>query len=133
MKIKQVSELTSVPASAIRYYEAQGFLPCSRRNPNGYRDYSAVDVQNVKLIKFCQHLGFQLNELKALFIPEEDIDHQQMLSSLHQKQHEVAELIEQLLQKQKQLAILESTVKDYWSQGKCLPHEKIAELLQNSK
>ncbi len=89
MKIKQVSEATGVPASAIRYYESQGLLPAAKRTASGYRHYSEEDILNIRLIKFNQSIGFQLSELKILAQPKENIDHSQLLASLKAKQQDV--------------------------------------------
>ena len=129
MKIKQVSELTGVPASAIRYYESQGLLPPTKRTASGYRHYSQEDVFNIRLIKFNQNLGFQLSELKILAQPKENIDHSKLLDSLQTKQKDVAILIDELKLKQKQLNAIESIAVNYWNKGKCVPQEELENML----
>ncbi len=44
MEIRELAKRTSVPAKTIRYYEEIELLPTPKRKPNGYREYTEVDV-----------------------------------------------------------------------------------------
>ena len=64
MKIGELSRLTGVRTSRIRFYEKHGLIPIADRYANGYRDYPAIAVDRVKTILMCQGLGFSLSEIK---------------------------------------------------------------------
>ena len=66
MKIGELSERTGLPASRIRYYEANGLLPAADRAPNGYRDYDAAMVDRLRTIDLAKSLGFSLEEIGRL-------------------------------------------------------------------
>jgi DNA-binding transcriptional MerR regulator len=66
MKIGELAERTGLPASRIRYYEANGLLPAADRAPNGYRDYDAAMVERLRTIDLAKSLGFSLEEISAL-------------------------------------------------------------------
>lgn len=63
MQIKHLSERTHIPHKTIRYYESIGLLPAPRRLPNGYRDYSEIDVDRLKFIAGARRLDFSLNDI----------------------------------------------------------------------
>ncbi|MSQ31352.1 MAG: MerR family DNA-binding transcriptional regulator [Dehalococcoidia bacterium] len=44
MKVSELARRAGVAASAVRFYEADGVLPPSRRTPAGDRDYAEVDL-----------------------------------------------------------------------------------------
>jgi DNA-binding transcriptional MerR regulator len=50
---------------AIRFYEAKGLLPEVAR-VGSYRDYSAVDIDRLKLVAHCRSLGFTVEEIHAV-------------------------------------------------------------------
>ena len=66
MKIGELSARTGLPASRIRYYEANGLLPAADRAPNGYRDYDAAMVGRLRTIDLAKSLGFSLEEIARL-------------------------------------------------------------------
>jgi DNA-binding transcriptional MerR regulator len=66
MRIGQVALHADVNVQTLRYYERQGLLPTARRQPSGYRQYSADTVRLVRFIKRAQQLGFSLRDVKEL-------------------------------------------------------------------
>jgi DNA-binding transcriptional MerR regulator len=56
MHISDLAAEAGVTVKAVRYYEAQGLLK-PRREPNGYRTYSAEDVLVVREVKALLSLG----------------------------------------------------------------------------
>ncbi len=66
LTIGGVVRQTGVPAKTIRFYEAQGVLPPSRRTLAGYRVYSPVEVRRLRLVHRARLLGLSLREAKAL-------------------------------------------------------------------
>jgi MerR family transcriptional regulator, redox-sensitive transcriptional activator SoxR len=63
MKIGQLARVTSVKASAIRYYERLGLLPIPDR-ASGQRCYPRDAHNRVLLIRFASEMGFTLSEIK---------------------------------------------------------------------
>jgi MerR family redox-sensitive transcriptional activator SoxR len=64
--IGEVSRLTGVRPSALRYYEEAGLLPRPARM-GGKRRYDADVLRRVDLLRFAQQAGFSLDEIKTLF------------------------------------------------------------------
>lgn len=48
--IKQVSELTGLPASTLRYYESEKLLPAVNRNEAGHRVYDEKSLDWLSII-----------------------------------------------------------------------------------
>ena len=63
MQIQELAQLTNLPASTIRYYEATGLLPPPPRQANGYRDYGEADVARVKLVAGARQLAFSPDDI----------------------------------------------------------------------
>ena len=90
MKINQLAKLSQVLSKTIRYYEDIGLLPEAARNSNGYREYSADDVERLIFIRRCRELQIPIAQIKLLIQAQTD-----NASSCH----EVDTLIEQQLEK----------------------------------
>jgi len=132
MKIKQASQLTGVPASTIRYHEQQGLLPKANRKINGYREYNEQDIEKIKLIKYCQSLGFNIKEISALIDDEQPKDHNVILANLDRKQTEIKEVLQQMTVKLSQIKKLQSVLSKSWSVGECLNQQQIKNLIENT-
>lgn len=66
MNIGTVAERSGVPPKTIRYYETIGLIEPAERRPNGYRAYSAHDMQALHFIKRARGLGFSVEEVREL-------------------------------------------------------------------
>jgi MerR family copper efflux transcriptional regulator len=66
MNIGTVAEKSGVPPKTIRYYETIGLIEPAERRPNGYRAYSAHDMQTLHFIKRARSLGFSVEEVRDL-------------------------------------------------------------------
>jgi MerR family transcriptional regulator, copper efflux regulator len=64
MRIKTLASLTGASQKALRHYEALGLLGEVPRLGR-YRDYGAVHVELVSLIRRAQQFGFALAELQT--------------------------------------------------------------------
>lgn len=62
MKIGEAASETGVTVKAIRHYEAVGLLGVLERD-GAYRDFSADDLERLRLIAHCRELGFGLPEI----------------------------------------------------------------------
>lgn len=62
--ITEVSKMTNLPTSTLRYYENQGLLNHIKRKNNKNRIYFNEDLELIKLIKCFKELGMSLKEIK---------------------------------------------------------------------
>ncbi len=132
MKIKQAAELTGVPASTIRYHEQQGLLSKATRSVNGYRDYKTQDIEKIKLIKFCQSLGFNIKELNVLLDEEQPKNHEKILANLALKEAEMESILQQMAAKLAKLSQLRSVLSKSWNAGECLTQQQIKHLIEDN-
>lgn len=65
LSIGEVAAQVGLRTSAVRYYEDAGLLPEPER-VSGRRRYGPETVDRLFLIRFCQRVGFSLDELRAL-------------------------------------------------------------------
>ncbi|MDQ1128271.1 MerR family transcriptional regulator [Microbacterium sp. SORGH_AS_0888] len=65
MRIGEVSRRTGVAARMLRYYEEQDLLR-PRRHPNGYRDYTDVDLEQVATIRDLSSAGVPTRFIKIV-------------------------------------------------------------------
>jgi MerR family transcriptional regulator, redox-sensitive transcriptional activator SoxR len=68
LSIGEVAARAGLRTSALRYYEAEGLLPADAR-VGGRRRYAPEAVERLTLIRFCQALGFTLDEIRAILAP----------------------------------------------------------------
>src|SRR3954451_7510621 len=66
MNIGAVSKRSGVPAKTIRYYESIGLIASAGRSANGYRVYTAVDVETLRFISQARSLGFAVKDVGSL-------------------------------------------------------------------
>lgn len=66
MKINEVEQAIGMAKKNIRFYEQEGLLTPSRTPGNGYRDYSAADIDTLRQIKLLRKLGISIEDIKKL-------------------------------------------------------------------
>lgn len=66
MKISEAAAASDCNLETIRYYERVGLLPEVGRKSNGYRDYGANEVRQLRFIVRGRTLGFSLQEIREL-------------------------------------------------------------------
>lgn len=64
MNASEVARLASISKDTLRYYEKQGLITSPPRSANGYREYPAFVLDELRFIKLGQSVGFTLNEIK---------------------------------------------------------------------
>lgn len=72
MTIKEIEEASGMQRANIRFYEEEGFLN-PEREKNGYRNYSAEDLEILKKIKLLRSLHISLEEIKAMHNGTQDL------------------------------------------------------------
>ena len=107
MRIGELAQRTGLPPSRIRFYERIGLLKAVEREPNGYRSYADDAVLALKLIATGQHVGFSLDELRAL-LPRNltQWDHDTLLDMLRRKVEDIETLQARLAQSKAHLVEL---------------------------
>jgi DNA-binding transcriptional MerR regulator len=60
------AELTGVSVRTLHHYDQIGLLQPTRRNPAGYRLYSADDLERLQRIVFYRELGFELADIAGI-------------------------------------------------------------------
>ncbi|UNU73837.1 MerR family DNA-binding protein [Moraxella nasovis] len=83
LQVKTVSEQVGLSLESIRYYEKMGLIS-PIRGENGYRLFNQEMTDTLKFIKNCRHVGFSVEEIKAL---------QQMQSQPHNRCDNATELL----------------------------------------
>ena len=66
MQISELEARTGVGRHALRYYERRGLLGEVDRTRSNYREYPEALVQQVKLLRGMQSLGFSLAEIRQV-------------------------------------------------------------------
>ncbi len=62
--IKDMSELTGLPASTLRYYDKQGLLPHLRRDSNNTRIFTDEDYRQLRIIDCLKRSGLSIKDIK---------------------------------------------------------------------
>ncbi len=66
MAIGELSRLTGVKATTIRWYEQEGILPAPARTAGGQRVYGDEHLRRLGFIRHARQLGFDLQAILAL-------------------------------------------------------------------
>jgi MerR family copper efflux transcriptional regulator len=66
MNIGAAAKASGLSAKMIRYYESINLFQAAGRSANGYRHYSANDLQQLCFIQRARQLGFTLDEVGKL-------------------------------------------------------------------
>lgn len=106
--IGQAAQASGMSTASIRFYEQQGLLSTPTRSDNGYRNYSAHDVDQLRLIRTCRNLDMSLAEIGQLLNAPTDGSSGCDIRSQILKQHQnhVHERITELQQLQNRLTEL---------------------------
>lgn len=64
MRIGELAQQAGISVSAVRYYEAQGLMPRPQTRESGYRDYTAGDLERLRLIVAAKPLRFPLRLIR---------------------------------------------------------------------
>ena len=62
--IKDMSELTGLPASTLRYYDKQGLLPNLKRDGNNIRIFTEEDYGQLRIIECLKRSGLSIKDIK---------------------------------------------------------------------
>ena len=70
LDIGQAAKSSGVSVKMIRHYEAIGLLKEVARTDANYRVYNHANVHTLRFIKRARALGFSVDEIRELFVPD---------------------------------------------------------------
>ena len=62
--IQQVSKMTNIPSTTLRYYDKEGLLPFLTRKESGYRVFSDIDLSMLQVLQCLKETGMTIEEMK---------------------------------------------------------------------
>lgn len=94
LSIGRLAKLANVSIDTIRFYEKAGLLAPRVRRPSGFREYSELDLKQLRFIRRGRQLGFSLEEIGELLALESGQDSaisvvQQQLRAIDRKVDEL--------------------------------------------
>jgi DNA-binding transcriptional MerR regulator len=100
MKIQEFSRLSGLSAKTIRFYESIGILPSPQRTSNGYRDYSAKDLERARFVAGIRSLDLSLDEIAEILAMRDrrEAPCRTLLDRIEQKADQIEERIRALRQ-----------------------------------
>lgn len=74
MRISEVSKITGLSVSNIRFYEKKGLLEPEREEENRYRDYNSKDIERLKLIMLYRKMDIPIEVITDLLQDKVKLD-----------------------------------------------------------
>ncbi|MGO4546412.1 MerR family transcriptional regulator [Paenibacillus sp. 2TAB23] len=103
MKINDVSKLTGIPISTLRFYERKNLIPDSfvKRDANNYRIYSKEIVAFLDDVKSLLSVDFSIEELSLLVNQQLQLSYEAKKKMVEQKINEIEEIQKRLRKSKK--------------------------------
>jgi DNA-binding transcriptional MerR regulator len=133
MNISELARRAGTTPKAVRFYEAEGFMPPAARATNGYREYDEADLCRLRLVVALRSLGLSLPDsgrLADLCCTEGRCDDMQaeLLPLVRERRATVAATRNELAHLDAELASLESALTSGSPRaGSCIGKEVSAE------
>ena len=120
MLIHELAQQTSVAGKTIRYYESIGLLPRPKRAANSYRQYTAADVERLRLIASARALGFSIEDVREILAARSsgEAPCQRVLDTLSQRIRDIDQRIGGLI-------TLRETLSELRREGETLPRDDV--------
>jgi len=98
MKINDVSKLTDLPISTLRFYERKNLIPDRflKRDANNYRIYSEEIVEYINDVKTLLSVDFSIEELSLLVNEQLNLSYEVKKNIVEQKIKQIEDLQKQL-------------------------------------
>ena len=64
--IGQVSAMTNLPISTLRYYDKEGFFP-NLEKQSGIRRFSQAELDAIRMIECLKRSGLEINDIRQFF------------------------------------------------------------------
>ncbi|WP_281828677.1 MULTISPECIES: MerR family transcriptional regulator [Lactobacillus] len=107
--VSEAAKLANVSPRTVRFYDEKNLVSPSSVGENGYRIYTAKEVEQLKLISYLRELGLSLKDIKKLLA---DKNSTRSLQLLIERQKEInEEKIEALKDKQRQIKNFEKILR----------------------
>ncbi|MER2295291.1 MAG: MerR family transcriptional regulator [Desemzia incerta] len=126
MNIKSVAEMFELSIDTLRYYERVGVIPPVKRDKNGYRNYTTMDLNWVFLAKSLRKAGLSIEsmiEFATLAQSPGDVSRAQK-EILHHQLQEIEKRIEEMEQTRELLIHKIATYDDHVAQFQAGPVEE---------
>lgn len=85
--IQQVAKITNLTVHTLRYYERIGLLPPVTRTANGYRQFSAVDIEWIHFLTRLRDTGMPIRKMRQFaelrYCGSETVSERRMLLQEH--------------------------------------------------
>ncbi|MFD1337138.1 MerR family transcriptional regulator [Oceanobacillus iheyensis] len=103
MKINEVSKLTGLPISTLRFYERKNIIPerYIKRDVNNYRVYSEKIIEYLEDVKAILSADFSIEELSLMVNQQINLSYDEKMVMLEQKIKEIDAIREQLTRSKK--------------------------------
>ncbi len=110
--VKQVSNMTGIPTSTLRYYDKEGLLPFLTRKESGYRIFKESDITMLQVIECLKDTGMPIQDIKKFsqYTLEGDQSLEERLAIFKERQKAVIKQMEEL---QKALDVINHKVSYY--------------------
>lgn len=95
--IQQVSKMTRIPATTLRYYDKEGLLPFLERTESGYRRFSDVDLASLQIVQCLKSARLSIEEIRQFseWVHEGDSTLQKRLDLFLRRKEEMEKQIEE--------------------------------------
>ncbi len=110
MNISQAAQQSGLSAKTIRYYEEIELIAPAARGENGYRQYDAKAVEELRFLAHARDVGFDLEESRQLLELQRDRSRQSRHARdlVMEKSQKLQKRIEQLVAMQAELLAMAS-------------------------
>jgi len=104
--IGDVSKMTNLPISTIRYYDKEGLLPFLKRKKSGRRIFTQADIQMLQIIECFKSTGMPIKDIRQFveLVKEGDASLQKRYDLFLKRRKAAQQQMEEL---QKQLKIID--------------------------
>jgi len=98
LKINEVSKLTNLPISTLRFYERKNIIPDRfvRRDENNYRIYTEEIVEYLNDVKAMLNVNFSIEEFSLLVNEQLNLSYEEKKKIVEQKINEIEDIQQQL-------------------------------------
>lgn len=110
--IREISELFSLPASTLRYYESEGLLTDVAKSSFGQRIYTEKHIERLNCINCFKRTGMTIPHLRKFFEYETD-EAQHIDDIIHLLEDQEKQVDEKLRQLEKDSAHVHHKVEHY--------------------
>ena len=98
--IQQVSKMTGIPSSTLRFYDKAGLLPFLSRGASGYRMFSDLDLGSIQIIQCLKKTGLSIDQIRLFteWVREGDATLEKRRELFRQQKKEIENRINQMTQ-----------------------------------